>query len=126
VKYFICALDKTNIGIPARQTERIISAEGAREKEDGEKIISLPELFQLKNCETPHAVILKRDNGNAYNSKILLLTPRIDAELEIPEDEIRGLPNAMAGVYRHFTGAYCCDTKVILILNPEKIAETLK
>jgi chemotaxis signal transduction protein len=125
LKYFICALGKTNIGIPARQTQQIISVTNERgasnETENGEVIISLPELFKQKDNAACHGLILKTNNGEPYKVRTVLLTPKIDAELEIPEEDIRGLPKAMAGVYSHFTGAYCDGQNIILILNPEKI-----
>jgi hypothetical protein len=128
MKYFICALGKTNIGIPSRQTQQIISAANMRgvenEMENQSVFISLPELFQQKDIAAPHGLILKSSAGEPYKVRTVLLTPKIDAELEIPEEDIHSLPKAMAGVYKHFTGAYCADQKIILIINPEKIIES--
>jgi len=127
LKYFVCALGKTNIGIPARQTQQIISVSSARgaanENENHDVLISLPELFQQKDVAPQHGLILKSSAGEPYKVKTVLLTPKIDAELEIPEEDIHSLPESMAGVYRYFMGAYCADQKMILILNPEKIIE---
>ena len=126
MKCFICALGKTNIGIPSRQTQQIISVTnaGGAENENQSVFISLPDLFQQKDAAVHHGLILKTSAGEPYKERTVLLTPRIDAELEIPEEDIHSLPEAMAGVYRHFTGAYCADQKIILILNPEKIIES--
>jgi hypothetical protein len=125
MKYFVCALGKTNIGIPSRQTQQIISVTGAggAENENQSVFISLPELFQQKDA-AHHGLVLKTSAGEPYKVRTVLLTPKIDAELEIPEEDIHSLPKAMSGVYRHFTGAYCADQKIILILNPEKIIES--
>jgi hypothetical protein len=128
LKYFICALGKTYIGIPSGQTQQIISvtnARGAENEMDNQSVfISLPELFQQKDSAAPHGLILKSSAGEPYKTRTVLLTPKIDAELEIPEEDIHSLPKAMTGVYRHFTGAYCTDQKIILIINPEKIIES--
>jgi hypothetical protein len=126
LKYFVCALGKTNIGIPARQTQQIISVANAHgaENENQSVFISLPELFQQNDNPALHGLVLKTSAGEPYKVRTVLLTPKIDAELEIPEEEIHSLPKAMAGVYSHFTGAYCADQKIILILNPEKIIES--
>jgi len=139
LKYFICAigeasgsalgpvLNRINVGFPAEQTERIISItriqDAVCETENQETFISLPALLRQKDKTAPHGIVLKQRAGQAPDKKITLLTPKIDAEQEIPEEDIRALPRAMHGVYRHFRGAYCSDKNIILILNPEKIME---
>jgi len=119
------------LGIPARRTERIISVnriqDAVCETENQEVYISLPALLRQKDRTAPHGIVLKPDAGaatpEAATTKTILLTPKIDAEQEIAEEDIRGLPEAMGGVYERFRGAYCTDKNVILILNPEKLTE---
>jgi len=136
LKYFICALgpapgsafSKINIGIPAEMTERIIAVtriQGAVcETENEEVFISLPLLLRQNETAAPHGVILKpAGQPSANTAKTTLLTPKIDAEMEIPEENIHSLPKAMNGIYRHFRGAYCTGQNVILIFNPEKLLE---
>jgi len=128
LKYFICALGKINIGIPAQQTERIISVTriqgAARETENNEVFISLTVLLGQKETAAPHGIVLKHLASQPPDApKTTLLTPKIDAELEIPEEEIRSLPEVLGGSYKKFRGAYCADKKIILILNPEKLLE---
>jgi hypothetical protein len=122
LKYFVCALDKINLGLPAEQTERIISVtrvqSAARETNDQEVSISLPVLFQQKDTAAPHGVVLKSETSAV---KTILLVPRIDAELEIPEENIHSLPEALSGLFKNFKGAYCTGQNVILILDPEKL-----
>jgi len=124
-KYFICAMDKIFLGIPAQWTERVISVtriqDAIRETENQETFISLPALLKQKDRTAPHGIVLKPTAGQT--AKTTLLTPKIDAELEIPEEEIHGLPRVMSRAYRYFKGAYCTGKKIILILNPEKILE---
>jgi chemotaxis signal transduction protein len=109
------------LGIPAEHTEKIISIERAQtavfETENGEVFISLPALFQLKES-APNGIILK-----APEPKTILLTPKIDIDLEIPEENIRGLPESFSGWARYFRGACFNDQNVILILDPGKIKE---
>ena len=132
MKYFICALGsalgKINIGIPAQQTERIISLtrkqDTVRETENNEVFISLPALLKQKETSAPHGIVLKRIASQPPDApRTTLLTPKIDAELEIPTEEIRGLPKILGGSYKNFRGAYCAGQKVILILNPEKLID---
>ena len=123
IRYFICPLDKIYLGIPAGRTEKIIPVTrvqtAVNETENREKFISLPALFGLKNISTPHGVVLK----TPATRKTVLLTPGIDIDLEIPEENISSLPESLSGSYRYFTGACFDDQKVILILDPEKLVE---
>jgi len=137
LKYFICALGsalgsalgRINLGIPAGKTERIISVtriqDAVFETENQEVFISLPALLRLKDKTAPHGIVLKPLLPQPPDTtKTILLTPKIDAELDIPEDNIHSLPRAMdGGAYRYFRGAYCNEKNVILILNPQKILE---
>ena len=129
MKYFICALDKINLGIPAEQTERIIQVtrvQGAvYETENQEVFVSLPVLLRQKDSSAPHGVVLKSNTGESSAVKTVLLTPRIDVELEIPEENIHSLPEALGGLFKYFRGAYCTDQNVILILNPQKLIESM-
>jgi len=123
LKYFICALGRINVGIPAWQTERIVPVtriqDAVCETENQEFFISLPALLRQKGSAAPHGIVLK-----SSAAKTVLLTPRIDAELEIPEENIHSLPKAMDGAYKYFRGAYCSGQNLILILNPEKLLES--
>ena len=123
IRYFICALDKIHLGIPAERTERIIPVTRVQtavsETENREKFISLPVLFQLTDISAPHGVVLK--NSPADTQKTVLLAPRVEIDLEIPDENIHRLPESLAGSYRYFTGACFDGQKVILILDPEKI-----
>jgi hypothetical protein len=117
-------MGRINLGIPAERTEKIISVtrvqEAVRETENQEVFISLPALLRQKDSFAPHGIVLKSDTA----AKTTLLTPRIDAELEIPEEDIRSLPKIMGGAYRHFRGAYCTGQNVIFVLAPEKLTES--
>ena len=124
MKYFICALDGMQrnsaiyLGISAEQTERIIPA---GEIQADEAAISLPELFQLKDRNAPHGLILKP----ACAVKTVLLAPRIEDEMEIAEESIHQLPQALSAMHQYFRGAYFTGNSLILILDPEKLVEGL-
>jgi len=156
MKCFICALDKIHIGIPAERTERIIQAARVQtavyETENQEAFISLPLLFRQKEPAAPHGVVLKATEvlprlppgsgagdappepptagtgaaDTAGGVKTVLLTPRIDKELDIPDETIYQLPEAFAGPFRYFSGACFSAQDVILILNPAKLTEGMR
>ena len=140
MKYFICALDKIDctpasnqqawLAIPAERTERIISSGRIqtavyetenRESETGSVYISLPAMFRLKDRVAPHGLVLK---GSAPPETVLL-TPRIQNELEIPEENIKALPKVIDEMYVYFRGVFFQGEKMILILDPEKLTEGL-
>ncbi|MCL2044533.1 MAG: hypothetical protein FWG89_10380 [Treponema sp.] len=117
MKFFICALDGICLGIPAEQTEKLISA--PQSPADTEVLISLPNVFHLKNTDAPHGIVLKSDGPVTT----VLLTPKIDIELEIPDENIFPLPQALMGQLQYFTGACFSDHTLILILNTVKLME---
>jgi len=137
-----------HLGIPAERTERIISMTRIQTviyvTENQEAFISLPCLFRLKDVLAPHGLVLKTDKSDipidrsidiSINKSIdkpiktILLTPKIDIELEIPEESIHRLPESFAGLFRCFKGAYFTPAgtgqSVILLLDPEKIVESI-
>jgi len=125
VKYFICALGSLSLGIPAEQTEKIIPVTrvqtGVVEKENQETYISIPALFQQKDTPSPHGLVLK-----GGREKTILLTPKIEVDLEIPEEKISRLPGFFGGAFSFFRGACFADAnigdaKMIFILDPEKL-----
>jgi len=130
MRYFICALEKINLGIPAEQTERIIPVSRAQTSvyETGEQgaFISLPALFQQEDTAVFHGLVLKnRGEDSTANAlgKTILLMPKIDIDMEIPEDAIHRLPETFVGVFSFFSGAYFDGENPILILNPQKLTE---
>ena len=122
MKYFICAMDSILLGIPAERTERIIPADEAGDS------ISLSALLRLKDQAAPHGLVLKGAQGSpsapdAPDAQAVLLTPRIEDELEIPDEDIHRLPETLAEMLPCFRGAHFTDRSVILILDPEKLLE---
>ena len=144
MRYFICALDKINLGIPAEQTERIIQVSRVQTSiyetgdhssvpefpSTGGAFISLPALFRQEDAVF-HGLVLKSirpltsDQTADDHAKTILLMPKIDIDMEIPEDAIHRLPEAFVGVFSFFTGAYFDGDgqSLILILNPQKLME---
>jgi len=139
-------MGKINLGIPAEQTERIIKvsraqtnvyesgnrssgaeASGAESSGAREAFISLPALFRQEDAVF-HGLVLKGGGevpAADGRTKTILLMPKIDVDMEIPEDAIHRLPETFVGVFSFFTGAYFDEggKNLILILNPKKLTE---
>jgi hypothetical protein len=132
VKYFVCAADGVHFGIPSEQTERIISLNrvqtGVCETENNEVFISLQALFRLKNSSDAHGLILKSERHGPHGDpvKTVLLTPKIDIELEIQEENIYELPKSFTGLFEYFKGLCFTEKQdnVIFIINIKKILDT--
>jgi chemotaxis signal transduction protein len=93
------------------------------ETENGEVFISLPVLFKL-DVSTPHGVVLKTPAADSVQT--VLLVPRIDIDLEIPEDNIHQLPKAISGLFQYIKGVHFDDNNAIFILNPEKLMRGMR
>jgi chemotaxis signal transduction protein len=93
------------------------------ETENGEVFISLPSLLNI-DVPAPHGVVLKKTSADAVQTT--LLAPRIDIDLEIPEEEISQLPKAISGSFRFIRGVYFDDNNAILILKLDKLIEGMK
>ena len=126
MKYFICSFGAISLGLPSEQTERIISIDRIQtnvyETGENETFISIPALLRQKDTASPHGLVLKSLNS------IILLTPKIDVELDIPQEKITKLPEVFTGVFSFFSGACFLDgdserCDLLLLLDPKKITE---
>ena len=130
MKYFICALNTFNLGIPADLTGRIINAERTQtdifETEDDIAFVSIPALFRQKNS-TLHGLVLKTGAVICkWPGSIILLTPRIEIDLEILDEEIRPLPDSFSGAFFFVKGAFfSAGQNMIMIIDPEKLLEKI-
>ena len=136
MKYFTCALDKIHIGIMAQKTEKIIQSARTMstvfetqtiENKEVEFFVSLPLLFMTADTATPHTIVLKSClmPSRDLNVKLFLLTPRIENEVEIPEDSIQQLPGALLDLHGYSKGIYFNNQTMTFILNIETILEKL-
>ena len=135
MKYFICSfvtpapqLPSMNFGFPSEQTERIISVDRVQtniyETVEHETYISLPALLRQKGIAAPHGLVLKSLNS------VILLTPKIDVEMDLPQEKITKLPEIFTGVFSIFSGGCFLDKTagncdLVLLLDPKKIMEKL-
>ena len=117
MRYFVCSLDAIDVAVPAHWAERIIPVPQESAAFDQTASISLPALFRQRTAATPHGVLLKTPGAG----RKMLLTPRIDREVEVPEEDIRRLPKVLADSLRLCSG--CCFTGkgAMLILDIEAI-----
>jgi len=144
MRYLICAFEMTgcrevsnapytvNLGISAEVTERIIPLSRVQnslyETEENDVFISIPALFRHYHA-TPHGLLLKRSVSPAcFTRKITLLTPKIEKDLEIPEENVHSLPDVFSGPFVFFKGVFfgTNEKTPVFIVNPEKLTECIK
>lgn len=134
MRYFICTLETLTLGVPADKTERIIAApqtlETVYEEKDGDVFISLPAFLGKKGKKEEenldHGIVFKEKAGTG---QWVLLLPRIDRDLEIPQEQIRSLPNLLRSRLSCFSGAYFTESSaqgLILLLDTEQVASHVR
>jgi len=76
--------------------------------------------------------ILDGTNDDTDKNKIVLISPEVVREIEIPDEEIHVIPEVLIGTHFSmlFTGIHLSDTPVlvnpVLVLNPEQLMEYAK
>ena len=112
MKCFICVADGMYLGIPADKTERIMPSADA-----GQGAILLADLLAFNDKSPVHALLIK----NPVNKT--LLTPKIESEIEIPEESVRRLPASLSPMEKYFIGASFLNENVLLIFNTDQLTE---
>ena len=132
-------MDKIQIGIMAQKTEKIIQSTRTMNSvfetqsindNEMEVFVSLPALFMMQDTIAPHTLVLKTIfmPSSELKVKIFILTPKIENELEIPEETIYQLPKVFADLHGYSKGIYFNNQTtqtMTLILNIEKFLEML-
>jgi hypothetical protein len=119
MKFFMCALDTMVLGIPSAAAVRIIPAPRTQdvlcELEGDDLFISLPVLFGKNSVPAPHGVILKGQK------QTILLVPRIETDIDIPDEKIQTLPALIGERLSWLNGAYFTKSALVLLLDTENL-----
>jgi hypothetical protein len=91
-------------------------------------LVSLFFLFNLQPEVTRHGIILKNETSN---EKIILLSTRVDCEIETPDSRIFPIPKIINGMLfsNFFSGIQFnndTESKPVLLLNPEQLIKYIK
>ena len=134
MRHFICVFEMIRFGIPAESTERIIQLSRTQnspcEIEDNDVFISLPAMFNkkqmtdAKQMTAPHGLLLKLHIPDG--KKIILLSPKVEKDMEIPENKIHELPALLSGPFIYFKGVFFNEEKPVFIISPEKLLGYIK
>ena len=123
MKYFISDLGSTEnkdlhtcLAFPLDHTERIVPHDAC-----DSDAVSIPSLLKTNNISVLHGIILKSGMDSASVKRTSLLVPRIDIEIDIPDEEIYSLPKVLEDMLKYFKGVHFTDQKMILIFDPNKL-----
>jgi hypothetical protein len=125
MKYFMCVLDGMVLGIPSAAVARIIPAPRTQdvlcEIQEGELFISLPILFDKNSVTAPHGIILREGK-----KQTILLAPRIETDIDIPEEKIETLPALIGERLSWLNGAYFTKSTLVLLLDTVNLLQHLQ
>jgi len=124
-------------GIPAESTGQIIPFSRVQnslcETAGSEVLISLPVLYQessparrgvRQTFTTPHGLVLKLSVSGG--KKIVLLTPKIEKDMEIQDENVHRLPDLFSGAFKFIRGVFFNEENPVFILNPEMLTESVE
>jgi len=116
-----------SFGIPAESTGQIIQQSRVQntlcDTEGSDVFISLSAMFK-QSFITPHGLILK--SSVSGGRKVILLTPKIEKDMEIPEENIHRLPQVLSGIFIFFKGVFFSKENPVFIINTEKLSGCIK
>ena len=146
---FLCSYGNFSLAIPmdyvssiylsAKKNDRIIDYDSKNRN----TYFSLPMFFKIDDERTCHGIVLKKDgkagnfDSNENEDRIILISTEILSEKEIPAENFRPVPGALA-LYSNvslFNGMFFISHNVtekdtaedlVLLLNPEQLVKTIK
>jgi hypothetical protein len=144
----MCAFEDFFVAIPIRYVSSLVlrleEADRAVSRDDGTRntFFSLPHLFGSPGEPVKHGIVLKSggkddEPGGIVENRNILLSPPVEREVDIPQEDIYPLPDALAGVFGKksamFTGIRFAGTGKddsgnetvlpMLFLNPDRLVE---
>jgi len=123
MRYFIFPVENIYIAVSADKVKRFIS-HNSEESSDNDKIkIIVNTIFgKLHNTDNKffsHDIVLKQKTND--DKTLILVTPPVERDIEVSENQIQNLPESLTGVYSSFNGLYFDKQNIIFFLNLEKM-----
>jgi hypothetical protein len=140
MRVFLIFFDTVELCIPISCAAEIQFAKKTPRKtaeadnETGDILFSLPAFFKKEQLPS-YGIVLKHQNFSVETrdalrqyaggdfSRVLLLTPPIEKEEDIPDGEIKPLPGfvVLPGKLPFFAGAVFTENKIRVIIKPESL-----
>jgi len=133
MRFFIFPLDNIYIAVAADNVKCFISSDaidsfaGNNNDQESTGYVKIPVymIFGKRDCAgnaLRHGIVLKHETGasGADGRAFIIITPPVERDIFVDEQEIQGFPGSFSGVYSSFNGLYFSGQKVILFLDIEK------
>jgi len=117
MRFFIFPIESIHIAVAADKVSKFISHDMT---EAEQTVIPLYILFtrhQKNENVSFHGIVLKQEICD--NKKIVIMTPPIEEDINVSQEEIQSLPDSFSGVYSSFNGIYFYRQKLIFFLDIE-------
>jgi len=123
MRFFIFPLENIYIAVAADRVKRFISAENNMNSVNVDHInIPVYMIFGKPRCIeniSCHGIVLKQETNE--NKTLVMITPPVEKDIDIAENEIQSLPGSFSGIYSSFNGIYFSGQKIIFFLDIEKL-----
>jgi len=129
MRFFIFPIDKIYIAVAADNVKRFISHDENYKDSVNKDSVSIDRIeipvymiFGKLRCYENmsfHDIVLKQETND--NKSLVIITPPVEKDIDVPESEIQSLPASFSGVYSSFNGLYFNDKKIIFFLDIEKL-----
>ena len=133
MRVFLCSFDVFLLAIPMPFISSLALQTEDSEQFEQNTYVSLPELFKLPRENIRHSIALKNHDGEdeeAAVNKTILLSPEVESEIEIYDEEIHPIPKALNSTdfFKLFSGIKfsAAGGAPILLLNPEPLINRLQ
>ncbi|MCL2176243.1 MAG: hypothetical protein FWB73_09395 [Treponema sp.] len=122
MRYFIFPIENIYIAVSADKVKRFISHNSEESSDNGKIKITVNSIFgKLHNTDNKifsHDIVLKQKTND--NKTLILVTPPVERDIDVAENQIQNLPGSFSGVYSSFNGLYFDKQNIIFFLNLEK------
>ena len=129
MRFFIFPLENIYIAVAADRVKRFVSQENSKDSADIDHVsIPVYMIFGKLQCAenmSQHGIVLKQEacasDGCGGNKTYMIITPPVERDIDIEENEIQSLPGSFTGIYSSFNGLYFNEQKIIFFLDIEKL-----
>jgi hypothetical protein len=145
MKVFTCSYSCFSLAIPMDFVSSIfLHSDNSNNKihytaENGDMYISLPMLFDCPNINIKHGVILRNNNNDSQENKVILLSAEVERERDIPAENFYQVPKIMSllrfskifnGIFFHIRSHDESNNKLIkelgLLLDPQQLVQNIQ
>jgi len=129
MRFFIFPLENIYIAVAADRVKRFISTENSDDSALVDHInIPVYMIFGRQQCSetmSQHGIVLKQETCTSFicggNKTFVIITPPVERDIDVAENEIQSLPGTFSGIYSSFNGLYFNEQKIIFFLDVEKL-----